>query len=260
MRKQRYTEAPDQGHVVVKDVAGIHTETSVNKSCPVHTLLPPARVLFLRKDKLVELMGTHMTHLGKEGNINTSQRQNVIIQLVVWFRKSASPSVFTHLGNGMCRRRALLFQHGRELQHLPYCPPLWQCNIWPRVLPGASWSGDAAAVWGQQSLRIRGNMWQFICIWKKMVLEFTWLAVLDTGDCISTGIAYINNWASDVRIQRIQLSSVILSPFLHNRYLASLSISHKIWSKNKCVLKISNWYPANNKLAHHKTVIRIQLV
>ena len=146
MRKQRYTEAPDQGHVVVKDVAGIHTETSVNKACPLHTLLPSTRVLFLRKDNLVELMGTHMTHLGKEGNINTSQRQNMIIQLIVWLRKSASPSVFTHLGNGMCGRRALLFQHGRELQHPPYRPPLWQCNMWPRVLPGASWSGDAAAV------------------------------------------------------------------------------------------------------------------
>nr|XP_008527973.1 PREDICTED: LOW QUALITY PROTEIN: uncharacterized protein LOC103557320 [Equus przewalskii] len=50
-----------------------------------------------------------------------------------------------------------------------------------------------------------------------LVSEFTWLAVLDTGDYINTRVSWIKNSASHVKIQRIQLNSVILPRAPHKR-------------------------------------------
>ena len=49
----------------------------------------------------------------------------MLIQLIIWLRKSSSFSLFNHLGNGMCRR-ALLFRLGRELQCNPHLHPIQQ--------------------------------------------------------------------------------------------------------------------------------------
>lgn len=70
--------------------------------------------------------------------INTTQRktkQNMVIQLSIWLRKSSSLSVFNNLGNERVQKKGFAFSACSPTASYNI-PLLLQCNSWSHVLPG----------------------------------------------------------------------------------------------------------------------------
>ena len=139
-------------------------------------------------------------------NGNTTQRQSTIISLSVWLRKPSPLSLFSNLGNEMCSQEGPCgFKHGREPQGAPpsAAQQLAPCPAWALLECTSCCHLRSAESEHQEDMSAN-------CVWQGPVSEFTWLAVLDTGDRINMYLSQIKSSASHVQIQRIRLSSMIL--------------------------------------------------